>query len=366
MIRHARGRFKPTVVAAVAAVATAGALAVASLAAADTNGETGNGRELAAADHGPMPLADPDTIQKPGAGDRYVSYGTSRAGRAIPYVVHGSGNTVGMDTTIDGDAMPGGPGDWARKDIGLWAPSVVRHGGRFLLFYSATQKGTGNPGRKCIGVATSADPAGPFHPRAKPLLCNPGGWSIDPDAFVANRHLYVTYRDDRATTGHETAISVVRLNKAATEVLRKRVLFTSRKITWESVGTTTHIVENPSMVRRDGHWWLFYSGNAWRTDKYSTGVAKCGSSPMATSCAPYPGPRRPWFGYVGSTGLRAPHAPKRKLLGNHRGPGGMSIFYARDGSMRVVWHYHSAHGRVSRTGVLHLNSATGVWTVTSE
>ncbi|MGH3660145.1 MAG: family 43 glycosylhydrolase, partial [Micromonosporaceae bacterium] len=218
----------------------------------------------AAAADGPIPLTGPDTIIKPGPNDRYITYGASAGtGRFVPYVVHGSGNTVGMDTTIDGDAMPGGPGAWARSDIGLWAPSVVSYGGAFYLFYTATMAGTGDPGRKCIGVARSAAADGPFNARPNPLLCDAGGWSIDAEAFVGpnNGYLYVTYRDDAVETDRETAISVVRLNNDATEVLEKRVQLTSRAVTWENAEADdgSHIIENPSMIRAGGTWWLFYS-----------------------------------------------------------------------------------------------------------
>lgn len=319
---------------------------------------------------GPIPLTGPDTIIKPGPNERYITYGaSSRTGKFVPYVVHGSGNTVGMDTTIDGDAMPDGPGGWARRDHGLWAPTVVNHNGRFYLFYTATQKGTGDRGRKCIGVAASGRAIGPFRARANPLLCNAGGWSIDAEAFVGphNGNLYVTYRDDKVETGRETAISVVRVDDNARQVLRKRVQLSSRAVTWENAGTNdgSHIIENPSMVRRDGRWWLFYSGNKWRTAKYATGIARCGDSPMS-KCTPVPNRDRSYFGYLGEDGMHGVHKPVSGLPRNKRAPGGMSVFHARNGGMRVVWNYRRASDgkRFSLTG--NLTYSNGRWAVVPE
>ncbi|MGH3741148.1 MAG: family 43 glycosylhydrolase [Micromonosporaceae bacterium] len=349
------------------AAATVGLLAPGIAQAQMSDPGSGSAPEVSAV--GPMPLADPDTIEKPGPDLRYISYGTSRAGHEIPYVIHGSGNTVSMDDTIDGDAMPGGPGAWARDDIGLWAPSVVNHKGSFYLFYSATLKDTGDPGRKCIGVATSGAATGPFHPRDNPLLCNEGGWSIDPDAFVGafNGNLYVTYRDDKVVPRPETAISAALLDDAATRVIEKRVIFKSTDVAWETVGIgagDAHVIENPTMIRQGGHWWLFYSGNRWQTARYSTGAARCGDSPTAIACSPQPGQNRPWFGYLGADGLQDTYRPMKGLPGNHPGPGGMSVFTARDGTLRAVWHYLDGSSRSSITGKLAYNSAD--WAVTTE
>lgn len=342
---------------------------------------------------GPLPVTGPDTIAVAG-GDGYITYGASTAaprsvcgkpkqmGSAkhpkncwVPYVLHGKGAKVGYAEKVNGDALRGGPGTWVNRNLGIWAPSVVRYRGKYYMFYTASQKGSaGDPqarGRKCIGVATSTSARGGFHPRAKPLLCRKGGWAIDAEAFIgrSNGNLYVTFRDDGATTGRETAISVVRLDKSVRKVLNRKRLLTSRAITWEgNKEHGTHIIENPSMIRAgDGTWWLFYSGNSWRTKKYATGIAKCGKDPVS-SCRPYPGPDRPYFGYVGDGGHTGAHKPIAQLPRNQKAPGGMSVFRARDhGGMRAVWNYktftkHSK--RYSLVGRLRLDGAR--WRIVPE
>lgn len=342
---------------------------------------------------GPLPVTGPDTIPIAGA-DGYITYGAStNAPRSVcgkpkamgsakhpkncwvPYVVHGKGSKVGYAEQVTGDALRGGPGRWVNRNLGIWAPSVVHYRGKYYMFYTASQKGTAadpqERGRKCIGVATSTSARGSFRARSTPMFCRKGGWAIDAEAFVgrSNGNLYVTFRDDAATSGRETAISVVRLDTSVRKVVKRKRLLTSKAISWE--GNTrqgTHIIENPSMIRAgDGTWWLFYSGNSWQTKKYATGIAKCGKDPIS-SCRPFPGKDRPYFGYVGDGGLSGPHKPIAKLPRNQKAPGGMSVFRARGhGGMRAVWNYKTftKHSRrYSLVGRLQLKG--GRWSVVPE
>lgn len=345
----------------------------------------------------PLPVTGPDTIPVAG-GKGYITYGASMlaskeaCGRAkqmstkkskkncwIPYVTHGEGAEVGTDPTVDGDALPDGPGRWVDRDEGLWAPSVVHYRDRYYLFYTATQKNTSQSderGRKCIGVAVSKSARGGFEPRKDPLVCHEGGWAIDAEAFVGvseRRPLYLTYRDDSAAEGYQTAIVTARLDENATRLVKRKRLLTSAAVTWEHHAKKgehdTYIIENPSMIWVDRHWWLFYSGNRWQTEKYSTGIAKCGSNPIARECTPVPDKDRPYFGYFGEGGLQGEHEPVAHLPRNEKAPGGMSVFRARDNKLRAVWNYKTfpkdgESVRKSLVGRLHYDD--GRWRVTEE
>ncbi len=301
-----------------------------------------------------FPFADPDTIA---TGTRYVTYGTtsgagvgacgktvSGAKFQVPYMVHGSGESasLGACTAKDsGDAMPAGPGAWADKSRGVWAPSVVYHGGRFIMFYAATKKGTATAsnrdGQKCIGKAYAASARGPFKDAGEFACPDNGRWVLDPDAFVDGNQLYVVYRDDNVNTFPQTGISVVAADKngAASWATRKTLLY-STDMSWESVGSTHHTIENPSMMKvGNGRWQLFFSGNDWNTRRYATGIADCGTSPLpATRCNQNQGSGHSYFGYKPSV-----TAPERGLPFNKMGPGGMSLFRTHGGKARVVWHF---------------------------
>jgi hypothetical protein len=305
-------------------------------------------------------LADPDTVRAKDG--RYLTYGTTlgpgrgpRCGGTgklfVPYLVHGSANSVRMSDCAAGDALPSGPGDWAEPGGAIWAPGVVRHGNEYFMFYTASRRGSG---QKCIGRATSNSARGPFTNRGE-WACPPQGrWAIDPNPFVAGNRIYVAYRDDAITSFPETGLSVVRTDdRGRAQWSTRRDLLKSTDIRWDTIRNSgsTRVVENPSMFRSQGAWYVTYSGNNWDSARYATGIAQCGSNPIPSQrCTPLRrGRARPYFGFTGSAGLN----PYRGLPSNHRGPGGMDVFHAADGTLRAVWHWwrssdHSRHVVVGR------------------
>ncbi|MEV0649089.1 family 43 glycosylhydrolase [Phytomonospora sp. NPDC050363] len=318
-----------------------------------------------------FPLADPDTvIAKDGS---YITYGTTvGAGSGqrcdgatgklyVPVLAHGSGSNVGLTDCASGDALPGGPGAWAEPGGAIWAPGVARFGDRYFMFYTASRKGSG---QKCIGRAISTSARGPFQNQGEWSCPGEGRWALDANPFVAGGSLYVTYRDDAIASGAETGISTVRTDGEGRAVWdTRRDMLKSTDITWDTAKTDggTHVVENPSMWKMpDGHWYLMYSGNNWDSARYATGIADCGTTPLPSSrCAPMQdGVARPYFGFTGEAGL----GPYRGLPLDRRGPGGMDVFAAADGSPRVVWHWWTGSGRHPMTGVL--NRGANGFTVT--
>lgn len=309
-----------------------------------------------------FPLADPDTVRAKSG--KYVTYGTTvPAGRGkrcnddakgelyVPMLVHGSGDDVSMSDCAYGDALPGGPGGWAEPGGAVWAPGVARAGDRYIMYYTASRKGSG---QKCIGRAISGGARGPFRDAGE-WACPPAGrWAIDPNPFMAGGALHVTYRDDAIAAGPETGISTVRTDGEGRAIWdTRRDVLLSTDITWDTAKTDggTHVVENPSMWRMPGgHWYLSYSGNNWDSPRYATGIADCGTTPLPGSrCRPISqGARRPYFGFTGAGGI----GPFRGLPGDHPGPGGMDVFNAADGSPRVVWHWWDRTARHPMTGVL--------------
>jgi len=329
----------------------------------------GAGHGAAAATGSPnasrFPLGDPDTVRAEDG--RYVTYGTTvRAGRGqrcggargrlhVPVLVHGSGDAErnGMADCASGDALPGGPGSWAKSGPAVWAPGVARYRGHYVMYYTAVRKGSA--GKRCIGRAVAKSARGPFR-SAGLWSCPSGGrWALDANPFVNGRSLYVTYRDDGVAKGAETGISTVRTDSSGRAVRKtRRTALKSTDIGWETRknrGASAHIVENPAMWRAaDGRWYLMYSGNRWDSARYATGIARCGRSPLpASRCRPLQhGARRPYFGFRGAAGVH----PFRGLPQNHRGPGGMDVFTGADGRPHVVWHWWNGGVRHPMTGVL--------------
>jgi hypothetical protein len=84
-----------------------------------------------------------------------------------------------------------------------------------------------------------------------------------------------------------------------------------------------NVVENPSMVRHGGRYYLFYSGNEWASADYGTGYALCESV-----TGPCTKPR--------TTPLMASSAALGKI-----GTGGASAFLDADGALRLAYHHWS-------------------------
>jgi beta-xylosidase len=78
------------------------------------------------------------------------------------------------------DALPQ-LGSWAKTGF-TWAPEVLPLNGRYLLYYTASDR---RKNAQCVGVAEATDPHGPFvDSRAEPIVCQADfGGSIDADPF---------------------------------------------------------------------------------------------------------------------------------------------------------------------------------------
>ncbi|MBC7416646.1 MAG: family 43 glycosylhydrolase, partial [Pedobacter sp.] len=84
--------------------------------------------------------------------------------------------------TVIGDVLPVKP-TWAKNTQDFWAPHVLydyeTH--QFVLFFSA--KSDDSKFDKCIGVAFSDKPEGPFVSSENPIVSGPGFENIDPFAI---------------------------------------------------------------------------------------------------------------------------------------------------------------------------------------
>lgn len=127
--------------------------------------------------------------------------GTDRRGGAFNY------HLISMFRSHDlihwrdaGDAFAKRPG-WVRGDAYLWAPEVQFWGGRYHLYYTATETNLAGGG-SAIGVATSANPTGPWadsgapvvEPQSLPDDPKVRRWTFDPVVVVdATGQRYLMY-----------------------------------------------------------------------------------------------------------------------------------------------------------------------------
>jgi beta-xylosidase len=215
------------------------------------------------------------------------------------------------------DAMPTLPA-WATAGF-TWAPDLHRFGSTFVLYFTALVKAT-SPAMECIGEATASSPAGPFTPAAKPFICQVSqGGSIDPRVFTdADGTSWLLWKSDQNIGGstNPTKIWSAPLTPDGLAFTAQPTDILQPDLSWQG-----SIVESPDLVKVQGTYWLFYSGNWFNTDSYGIGAARC-ASPIGP-CAE-----------TSSTPLVASNA-------QGEGPGEESVYSGPTGTWLLYTPWHS-------------------------
>jgi arabinan endo-1,5-alpha-L-arabinosidase len=204
----------------------------------------------------------------------YVAYGSNDFSLGVPgFEALRSSDLVHWTSvgTVFGGADP------ALGDA-YWAPEVAASDGRYWMYYSVGHDIAGHH----IRVAVSDSPFGPFEDTgvnltpdesfaidASPFLDQDGSWYlffardvIDAERpgtqLAAKRMTSMTSVED-ATTGILAPDSDWQIYERAREMY-------GRIFDW-------HTLEGPTVVRRNGDYFLFFSGGSWEGDGYGVSVA---------------------------------------------------------------------------------------------
>jgi arabinan endo-1,5-alpha-L-arabinosidase len=187
----------------------------------------------------------------------YATQTTTAEGRTIHIQVARSADLVRWEHL--GDALPTKPG-WAARTQDFWAPHVQEADGRYYLYYSAKPDAAlADESRGlCLAVATADRPEGPFTDIGRPLQCGPGFVNIDPMAY------------DDPQTGRRllywgSGFGPIKVQELAAD----RISFASGSgpvdlvpaIPSQDPNEYQRLVEGAWVVRRDGWYYLFYSGD---------------------------------------------------------------------------------------------------------
>ena len=168
------------------------------------------------------------------------------------------------------DAMPQ-LAPWVAPVRGqVWAPETIAVGGEYRMYYTARDR---KSNRQCIGVASSAAPEGPYRDEAStPLLC-PEGFqrAIDAHPYFDGKQLYLYFSG--VCCGEPNGIFIQQLDPKGLATVGQSSLILKVDTTWEG-----DIAEAPTMVKRGGKYYLFYSGNDYRNQTYAVGYAVCKSA----------------------------------------------------------------------------------------
>ncbi len=227
-----------------------------------------------------------------------------------------------------------------------WAVGVIQIGSTWYSYApveisSKLGDGTTDPngfGRYCLTVSSSSSPIGPFRDitGSQPLYCDPDpGGSIDPAPF-SDPHTGLNWLVWRATGkvgAYSSSLKSAQLDAHGRITGPIYTLLTTNEGSWEG-----HVIENPSMIRWRGRWYLFYSGNWFGADA-------AGNSPYATGYAICAGPAGPCH--------RPSSQPLMQSNSVQQGPGGASAFLDAQGNLRLAYAYYWPGENRPNTGIPH-------------
>ena len=194
-------------------------------------------------------------------------------------------------------------------DRWFWAPEVYEKDGKFYMYYSADE-------HICVAIADS--PAGPFvQSKKEPMIVNEK--CIDTSLFIdddGTPYLYFV----RFTDGN--VIWVAEMNNDLTGI-KQETLTECIKVgePWElSQDKPAKVAEGPSVLKKEGVYYLIYSANHFESKNYGVGYATS-DSPMG-----------PWKKYEGNPILQRADG----LMGTGHG----APFCCKDGSWKYIFHAH--------------------------
>lgn len=208
-------------------------------------------------------MPDPSITPGPTARDAVIlaSTGDGFELRAAPSV-----DQLASTTPTPAFAPGQGPA-WAIGDF--WAPEIRQVGDHYTLYYTARN----SDGWLAIGAATAATPEGPYTDSGKPLITAPGTGVIDPTFFRDdNGRTYLFWKVDGNAVDKPSVIMGSELAADGTSLIGPRVPLLQNDQAWES-----KVVEAPSVVKHNGSYYLFFSGNYYGGAGYATGVARSAS-----------------------------------------------------------------------------------------
>ena len=192
---------------------------------------------------------------------------------------------------------------------GVWAPEVyyVESKKKFYLFYSAEEH---------ICVATSTTPEGPFRQEVKQPIWSEK--SIDTSLFIdddGTPYLYFV----RFTDGNVIWVAQMTddLMSIKTETLNQCI---KAEVSWELL--QGKVAEGPSLLKKNGVYYLIYSANHYENKGYGVGYATS-DTPMG-----------PWVKYSKNPLLQGDAATG--LVGTGHG----APFQCKDGSWKYIFHAH--------------------------
>jgi hypothetical protein len=207
------------------------------------------------------------------SGSTYYAYVSGVGAYGVPMLVYRSTNLTNWSQV--GNAL-------SLTDVGAWAqnsnasqissPSVREiatnpPASRFIAYYTGIARSSGD---KCIGLATSSSPTGPFVGAPTPLVCPTGG-AQDPSALVMPEGWPIQqllYRKNGTNPGIYN--QVLNADGLTLHASAPKLLYTANPTWWHN-----GIVDRPTIASAAGQDVLIFSGGAPNTGSRALGWSPC-------------------------------------------------------------------------------------------
>ncbi|WP_421944410.1 glycoside hydrolase family 43 protein [Pedobacter sp.] len=213
---------------------------------------------------------------------------------------------------------------------GFWAPQVFERNGKFYMAYVANEN---------IAIAESNSPLGPFNQKVKKSIDAPVRM-IDPFVFFDNGKIYLYHV--RLDDGNRIYVAEMNADLASIkEETAKQCIFATEF--WENTEKVAwSVTEGPTVLKRKGLYYLFYSANDFRNPDYAVGYATSKN------------PEGPWLKYKGN-----PVLSKKNTKVNGSGHG--DFFTDKSGKLNYVFHTHESNSKTGkrRTAIISADFSKG-------
>ena len=264
--------------------------------------DDGGKEETAGIETNYLPIADPYVLLYEG---KYYAYGTGGTVDDAPGFACFSSTDL-INWHREGQALSASD-SYANR--WFWAPEVyyIEKQKKFYMFYSADEH---------ICVATADSPAGPFKQADKKPIWNEK--SIDTSLFIdddGTPYLYFV----RFTGGNVIWVAEMTpdLMSIKTETLKECI---RAEKPWETL--QGNVAEGPSVLKKNGTYYLLYSANHYENQGYGVGYATSDS------------PTGPWTKYEKNPILQ------RVLAAGLVGTGHGAPFQTKEGDWKYIFHAH--------------------------
>lgn len=246
-------------------------------------------------------------------GDTFYAYATHNS--PLGFQIMSSSDLVNW-THLGAVGRP----SWSSEQ--LWAPEVYPWQGKWRMLYSALDPVTK---KRDLGISIGNGPRGPFEHQAilvKGVDENEGGGqdgAIDPCLFVENGRPYLLYIRE----AKPRAVKIVELSADLLKVVGtpRALLLADREI-------EKGVLDAPTLVRRNGVYWLFYSSGwfqSWKRDAcYQVWAAR-----SDTLLGPYKKPDEPLL---------------KTIAGRVYSPGHQTVIELASGEWWMAYHAWDAQG----------------------